>query len=159
MSLDKIRLPSTGMGPALKLSSSEQRSDNPENSLEKFDVSLCPKPSADKRVYMFVDVQADISQNAGVGREKMAFLSRNAHQRSKLASVKRLKSFPSSSTHASPHNKQDHEAGDTEQMRWNMSPFILYMRQGYVDPFNTSAVPMSYFMNMYFYHCTLATHR
>jgi hypothetical protein len=42
----------------------------------KLNVPLRVRGQADKREFMFVDVQADISQTFGVGKQKKAFLSK-----------------------------------------------------------------------------------
>ncbi|KAL2811748.1 hypothetical protein BJX63DRAFT_398170 [Aspergillus granulosus] len=151
---------------------SESPSTGDNDRLEKANLPLRSKQRTDEREFMFVDVQAD------TGRGKKAFVLKRFHQRKKQASIDRLRSsqlssrmlatgFPSSSSGISGDSKQGQSQEEGMeittnrymgiQRRCDMSPFIRYMKQGYVDPFDTVAVPMTYSMNMYFYHYRVHT--
>ncbi|KAL6233636.1 hypothetical protein BDW75DRAFT_231833 [Aspergillus navahoensis] len=98
-------------------------------------------------------------QAIGVGRQKKAFLTENAHQRRKQASIERLKSSQYSLKNALHDNKQGQDVGQQKknptqvQIRCDVGSLTpAYLSQGYVDPFCTYSVPMTKSMNMYLHH-------
>ncbi|KAL4862747.1 hypothetical protein BDV12DRAFT_178396 [Aspergillus spectabilis] len=129
-----------------------------KTSLIESNASLRPKKLTNRRDFLFVDVQADVSQRVGVGRQKKVFLSENAHQRRKQASIERLKSSQYSLNSALQDDNQSQEVGKSKnstqvQIRCDMGSLTTaYMSQGYVDPFCTYSVPMTDSMNMYLHH-------
>ncbi|KAL3484336.1 hypothetical protein BJX62DRAFT_218849 [Aspergillus germanicus] len=109
------------------------------------------------RDFLFVDTQNDVSQEFGIGREKMAFLSKLAHQRKKKESIARLRSRQ----HAMRAERRAHGDQGTETKKEGPIQALTlqrkcaltgYLGQGYVDPFDTSSIAMTDSMNMYFHH-------
>jgi hypothetical protein len=124
---------------------------------------------------LFVHYDHDDPQNRSLSRTKASF-AQKAHQRKKrLAGMERLKtsSLPlrqrlpfaydaasgssrrrwghkSKDTDAIPHPVR---AGDIVQLNDFWGP-QSQLGQGFLDPFATSAVSMSKFMNLYWHHCT-----
>jgi hypothetical protein len=132
-----------------------------KTSLVEFNAFSRPQRLTNRRNFLFVDVQADVSQRIGVGRQKKAFLAENAHQKRKQASIERLKSSQYSSQIALQVDKKSQEVGKQKidstqvQIRCDIGSLTTaYMSQGYVDPFCTYSVSMTESMNMYLHHCT-----
>ncbi|CEN61055.1 hypothetical protein ASPCAL07722 [Aspergillus calidoustus] len=107
------------------------------------------EPSTTQRSFMFVDTQNDLSQEFGVGREKMAFLSKLAHRRRKKESIQRLKATQRANNQQLATSEDLVMQGATRQGAWKLNG---YLGQGYVDPFDTSSVAMTDSMNLYFHH-------
>jgi hypothetical protein len=108
------------------------------------------EPSTTQASFMFVDTQNDLSQEFGVGREKMAFLSKLAHRRRKKESIQRLKTSQRANNQQLTTSEDLVMQGATRQGAWTLNG---YLGQGYVDPFDTSSVAMTDSMNLYFHHC------
>ncbi|KAL2802019.1 hypothetical protein BJX63DRAFT_416053 [Aspergillus granulosus] len=128
-----------------------------ESSISMPAVSNTSEPTTTEHRFLFVDTQDDVSQVFGVGREKMAFLSKLAHQRRKKESIARLRSTQrtkSQQTAATQENPtQQQQEGLRQALRRQGSRVLTgYLGQGYVDPFDTSSVVMTDAMNMYFHH-------
>ncbi|KAL3451512.1 hypothetical protein BJX65DRAFT_220312 [Aspergillus insuetus] len=107
-------------------------------------------PPTTGRSFFFVDTQDDVSQEFGVGREKMAFLSKLAHQRRKKESVARLRADQRTRSQRTAATQEGFTHALTRQGR--STDLTGYLGQGYVDPFDTSSVVMTDSMNMYFHH-------
>ncbi|KAJ0419810.1 hypothetical protein BJY00DRAFT_285557 [Aspergillus carlsbadensis] len=113
------------------------------------DIPSISESSATARSFLFVDTQDDVSQEFGVGREKMAFLSKLAHQRRKKESVARLRSTQRTQGQLTATTREALSHTPLRQRGWALTG---HLGQGYVDPFDTSSVAMTDSMNMYFHH-------
>ncbi|KAL2844089.1 hypothetical protein BJY01DRAFT_248334 [Aspergillus pseudoustus] len=110
------------------------------------------RESPQERSFLFIDSQDDVSQERGVGRQKMAFLSKVAHQRRKRESVERLKHTRSTKTPENTPGDEEEERSMHAVTTQGRVALTGYMGQGYVDPFNARPVRMTDSMNMYFHH-------
>lgn len=128
--------------------------------------------------FLFVDYQDDKPQNRSLSRQKAVF-AQKAHQRQKrLASVQRLKTStipfrqqlpvayngvsdtPGTSQEAeeSKHDGSVPEpAGPDGKTQYHLLSPQSDLGQGFLDPFATTALPMSRSTNLYFHHCTRAS--
>jgi hypothetical protein len=128
--------------------------------------------------FLFVDYQAEKSQDKKVRNEKQKFLLKNYHRRKKQASILRLKTPNTAPTnhllldHSTSEQLSSDNADSSEEhigwvdesqgsrrapgqaeLRSEMWSLKAYLSQGYADPFGASAVKMTGSMNMYFHHC------
>ncbi|KAF3392824.1 hypothetical protein F1880_008549 [Penicillium rolfsii] len=133
--------------------------------------------------FLFIDFQADKSENKKLRNEKQGFLLQNYHRRKTQASILRLKATQTAATEGSlliksPTSEQsasENEVTTGEQGRWldkiqhlrrtsgqaafgsDIWSLNAYLGQGYVDPFEVSAMKMTSSMNMYFHHFRIHT--
>jgi hypothetical protein len=124
---------------------------------------------------LFVHYDHDDPQNRSVSRTNASF-AQKAHQRKKrLAGMDRLKTSSLAVRQRLPF-AYDSASGSSRRKRGEKSkhdgstprhaPVVAIERlndiwgpqsqlgQGFIDPFSTTAVPMSNFMNLYWHHCT-----
>ncbi|PCG99393.1 Protein of unknown function DUF3468 [Penicillium occitanis (nom. inval.)] len=127
--------------------------------------------------FLFIDCQADTSQNKKLRNEKQGFLLKNYHRRKKQASILRLKPprTPPTQRFLADHSPSEQPTSDNadstdEQAGWvdkgdsgqaalrsEMWSLKAYLSQGFVDPFGASAVKMTGSMNIYFHHFRIHT--
>lgn len=121
--------------------------------------------------FLFIDFQADTSNDPEVTRKKHTFIQRNFHQKLKQARLVKLKASkppvgwafqPLSSESPTPERQQDDDAvevnrghdlvrqGTLPPETWSVKQ---YLNASFVDPFSSSAVPMTDAMNLYWGHC------
>jgi hypothetical protein len=136
--------------------------------------------------FLFIDYQDDNPQNRSVTKKKYRFAQKTSHRKQRLAAVGRLQSssivlrqrlplpyVSSESDRAEPGRaEKDQQDGsklgvviagpDTQHFKQIIpvanfgSPKTL-LGHGFVDPFSTTPIPMTEFMNSYFHQCTWIT--
>jgi hypothetical protein len=106
--------------------------------------------------FMFVNTQADVSQRVGIGKQKKAFLARNAHQRRKKEAVDRLKLSQPYKGCTPQHGEKEVENvhGNETHIHPTINNISAVPSRNHADPFCACPVPMSNAMHMYFRHCT-----
>lgn len=137
------------------------------------------EPVKPQSKFLFIDFQADKSENKKLRNEKQGFLLQNYHRRKKQASIQRLKTpltasanrllIKSSTSEQSPAENAEYTREQDEwldeiefsrrtpgqaEFRSDIWSLNAYLGQGFVDPFEVSAMKMTSSMNMYFHHCT-----
>jgi hypothetical protein len=176
------------MSSASESPSSSSGSSDSARSSPFSDHSISPKlpyrtttPVADtQKTFLFIDSQADISDNQALKKIKQTFLLKNYNRRKRQAAIDRLKpskpspsarlriehpsaSDPSNLEHSTSTGDEDHDyqhASDSiESIAQNaatmseMWSIRADVSQGFTDPFSSCGVDVTDSINLYLHHC------
>lgn len=135
--------------------------------------------------FLFIDYQDDNPQNRSLTKKKYGFAQKTSHRKQRLAAVGRLKSsslvlrqrlplpYVSELDRAEPGRAEKDQQDGSELGAATAGQEIQQFKQilpvagfgspksllghGFVDPFSTTPIPMTEFMNSYFHQCMWIT--
>lgn len=147
--------------------SSDSKASSPASSPEK-----APDPESTTTEFFFVDPMntGKTSTQYSQARQKQVFLAKRYHRERKQAAIQRLKSTKSAShkktlvllnAPGAQFSRMNKEFIDEDQrpdnseavVRNNTRTLTTCLGEGFKDPFNSYAIPMTNSMHMYFNHC------
>jgi hypothetical protein len=126
--------------------------------------------------FLFIDYQNDSPQNRSLKKQKYGFVQRTSHRKQRLVAIGRLKSSTLVLRQRLPLPYIPSEVEKTEQDGSESSATIAgtdtpqskqivpvvgpktLLGDGFIDPFSSSAFPMTEFMNSFFHQCPCTTY-